>query len=136
MTEGSITHNNTLHKSERICSMSIIDRLFKGGQSRSMSAYPIRVVYTEIDSDDTDTPCQILVSVPKKCFKRAVKRNRVKRQLRESYRRNKDIVISKLAHSEGKNLVMAFIWLDNNLHDSIEIEAKMKNLLHRISEKL
>lgn len=135
MTERSITHTNTLGKSERLCSKSIIDRLFKGGLSRSMSAYPIRVVYTEIDSADVAS-CQMLVSVPKKCFKRAVKRNRVKRQVREAYRQHKNIIADKLAKHEGKALAMAFIWLDSNLHDSAEIDAKMNNLMHRISEKL
>lgn len=135
MTERSSIHTNTLGKSERLCSKSIIDRLFKGGQSRSMSAYPIRVVYTEIDSADI-APCQIMVSVPKKCFKRAVKRNRVKRQIREAYRQHKDVVIEKLAKHEGKALAIAFIWLDSNLHDSAEIDAKVDSLMHRISEKI
>ena len=77
-----------------------------------------------------------MVSVPKKCFKRAVKRNRVKRQIREAYRLNKAIVTEQMKKHEGKHLTMAFIWLDAELHDTDEIKSKMINLLGRISERL
>lgn len=77
-----------------------------------------------------------MVSVPKKCFKRAVKRNRVKRQIREAYRLNKAIVTEQMKKHESKYLTMAFIWLDAELHDTDEIKTKMINLLGRISERL
>lgn len=135
MTERSITRTNTLRKAERVCSKNTIDNLFKGGKSRSITAYPLRVVYLEADGSNKAT-CQVLVSVPKKCFKRAVKRNRVKRQIREAYRLNKHIVADTMAEHEGKSLTMAFIWLDTNLHSTGEITAKVKSLLGRINEKL
>ena len=75
-----------------------------------------------------------MVSVPKRFFKRAVKRNRVKRQIREAYRRNKGIVLRAMEKEPGKVVEMAFIWIDQNLHQSREIEGKMKKMLHRISE--
>ena len=106
--------SNSFPKQERICSKRIIDKLFNGRESHAMSAYPIRVVYrfeTKEDEDEGLSKVQVLMSVPKRCFKRAVKRNRVKRQ-------------------------MAFIWLDNALHPTKEVEDKVINLLQRISEKL
>ena len=78
----------------------------------------------------------MLVSVPNKCFKRAVKRNRVKRQLRQAYRTNKHVVMEAARTLEGKTLVMAFIWLDAKLHDSARIDAKMLNLMEILCEKL
>lgn len=133
----SASKAENLTKQERICSKLLVDRLFNGGKSHSMSAYPIRVVYMYLQADDVadDTPnTQLLVSVPKKCFKRAVKRNRVKRQLREAYRRNRELVSEKV--ETGCSLVMAFIWLDSKLYDTSIVEAKMKNLFQRISEKI
>ena len=133
----SASQAENLTKQERVCSKLLIDRLFNGGKSHSMSAYPLRVVYMYLQPDDVvnDEPnTQILVSVPKKCFKRAVKRNRVKRQVREAYRRNRSIVSEKL--SDGCRLVMAFIWLDPKLYDTAVVEVKMKNLIQRISEKI
>lgn len=135
MTERSINNLYTLRKSERTCSKIAIDNLFKGGHSRSLSAFPIRVVYLVSDTPQQEQ-CQIMVSVPKKCFKRAVKRNRVKRQIREAYRLNKAIVTEQMKKHEGKYLTMAFIWLDAELHHTDEIKSKMINLLGRISERL
>ena len=135
MTERSINNLYTLRKSERTCSKIAIDNLFKGGHSRSLSAFPIRVVYLVSDTPQQEQ-CQIMVSVPKKCFKRAVKRNRVKRQIREAYRLNKAIVTEQMKKHESKYLTMAFIWLDSELHDTDEIKSKMINLLGRISERL
>lgn len=59
----------------------------QAGASRSFSVFPLRAVYMSVDRQEV--PASILISVPKKRFKRAVKRNRVKRQIREAYRKNK-----------------------------------------------
>ncbi len=77
----------------------------------------------------------ILISVPKKRFKRAVKRNLVKRQVREAYRKNKHLLLDALA-SRNKRLIIAFIWLDNHIHSSAEAEEKVKKLLFHIVERL
>lgn len=125
----------TLDKKERLNSKAVIERLFAGG-SKSFPSYPLRVVYMPQESDEKDAPAaSILISVPKKRFKRAVKRNLVKRQVREAYRKNKHLLLDALA-SKNKRLVLAFIWLDNNIHSSAEVEEKVKKLLLHIAEKL
>ena len=53
-----------------------------------MSAFPIRVVYRLVDQQPDMALVQMLVSVPKKHFKRAVKRNLLKRRVREAFRLN------------------------------------------------
>ena len=68
-------------------------------------------------------------------FKRAVKRNLVKRQVREAYRKNKHLLLDALA-SRNKRLIIAFIWLDNHIHSSAEVEEKVKKLLFHIVERL
>ena len=73
----------TLGKSERLCSKKLVERLFAGG-NKSFPAFPLRVVYMPLDIEDEGAEVSILVSVPKKRFKRAVKRNLVKRQVREA----------------------------------------------------
>ena len=101
-----------------------------------MVAFPLRAVYLLEDTNGETAPVSILVSVPKRCFKRAVKRNRVKRQVREAYRLNKHYIINKVESLEGKSLMIAFIFLDDKLHDTREMETKVKNLLQRIGEKI
>lgn len=137
------THH-TLGRQERIKSSKLIDELFSGGKSQSMAAFPLRVVWS-IKEQDSPLTTQILVSVSKRHFKRAVKRNRVKRQIREAYRLNKDI----LNHSPHKSvaspfgedggapqLFLAFIWQSDEILPTAVVEERMKNLLTRLSEKL
>ena len=125
--------NHTLCKAERLHSRKLIERLFGGGQSRSMSAFPLRVVYISLSlsSENTELPssAQMLVSVPKRCFRRAVKRNRVKRQVREAYRRHKSLL-------EGQPVIMAFIWLDTKLYPSSLVEERVAGLIMRVKEKI
>lgn len=82
------------------------------------------------------TQAQILVSVPKRQFKRAVKRNRVKRQLREAYRKNKYLLLDGLKDTPETNVAIAFVWIDNNLRETAEVETKVCNLLMRLRERI
>lgn len=124
----------TLHKSERLCSKKLIERLFAGG-NRSFPSFPLRVVYMPLEADETEADASILVSVPKKRFKHAVKRNLVKRQVREAYRHHKHILLDALQASEKpKKMILAFIWLDSNIHPTEEVEIKVKKLLQHIAE--
>lgn len=126
--------SHTFSKAERLCSKKLIERLF-GGEGKSFPAFPLRVVYMPFTEEEMAADVSILVSVPKKRFKRAVKRNRVKRQVREAYRRNKHILTEALAAQEGApRMALAFIWLDGKLHPSVEVEQKVKKLLHHIAE--
>ena len=120
----------TLSKAERLNSKAMIERLFAGG-NKSFPAFPLRVVYMWLDASEGEVPVSILISVPKKRFKRAVKRNLVKRRVREAYRKNKQLLTDALV-AKNKRLVLAFIWLDNEIHPSAEIEGKVKRLLFHI----
>lgn len=123
----------TLRKAERQNKQLVIGKLFEG-EGKSISAFPLRVVYMLTERND-EAPASILVSVPKRHFKRAVKRNRTKRQIREVYRLNKQSLHQALA-DKPYGVVVAFIWLDKDLHDTGEISLKVKGLLERIIHKL
>ena len=84
----------------------------------------------------TETNVQVLISVPKKHFKRAVKRNRVKRQVREAYRKHKSYVTLRVKELTDKQLLIAFIWLSNELTDSVTVDQRVYNLLQRIGERI
>ncbi len=132
----SATDALTLSKEERICSKLLIDKLFKGNASFSMSAFPLRVVCLKQERNNHEPQDMMLVSVPKRYFKRAVKRNRVKRQVREAFRKNKSLLLDKMCEDENSQIAVAFIWLDDKLYDTAFVENRVKSLLHRISEKL
>ena len=126
----------TLSKEERICSKKLIEQLFNGGTARSMSSFPLRVVFTTIERQPGQPPASIIVSVPKRHFKHAVDRNRVKRQLREAYRHHKQLLADALTDMPGKAVALSLIWMDSHHRPSGEVEHKLQNLLTRIAEKL
>ncbi len=123
---------NRLRKPERLSRKKIIEKLFAGG-SRSFSIFPLRVVWLPVE--ELDVQASLLVSVSKRRFKRAVKRNRVKRQIREAYRLNKQTLLEALAEKDLR-LALAFIYLSDELTDSAVIAEKMKIALARIVEKV
>jgi ribonuclease P protein component len=83
----------TLGKEERLKSNKLIEKLYQEGTS--IKVFPLRMVY--IQTTHTSTyPAQMGVSVPKRNFKRAVDRNRLKRLLRESYRKEKYTIYSQI----------------------------------------
>ena len=121
-------------KQERMVSRLLIETLFGGGCSHSMAAFPLRVVYTTRERREDEAPIQLLISVPKKHFKHAVDRNRVKRQIRESYRRHKELLTGSLPDSQ--QLLIACVWLSDRQESSLSIEQKLVSLMRRIGEKL
>ena len=124
----------TLSKEERICSKKLINELFTGN-GRSMTAFPLRVVFMKRTIVDDQPRAAMLVSVPKRYFKHAVDRNRVKRQVREAFRRHKSMITQNLT-DDHESVAMAFVWLTNEKYPSSEVENRMVRLLTHISECL
>jgi len=123
----------TLRKRERMVSRKLIETLFGGG-SLSMAAFPLRVVFMKKGRTEYDSPIEILISVPKKRFKHAVDRNRVKRQVREAYRHHKQQLYDALPADQ--QLLLAFVWLSDQHISTKEVEKRVCNLLQRMPEKL
>ena len=122
----------TFPKPEHLCLQLEIESLFAAG-SRSMTAFPLRVVYREVPH--TSGPAvKVLMSVSKRRFKHAVDRNRAKRQLREAYRLNKYTLLNVLP--EGTGVHIAFLWLSDRPVSSRVVHSRVAALLLRVAEKL
>ena len=124
---------NTFKKSERLCSRILMDRLFQG-DSHSISAYPLRAVFLPVGTNE-QKGVSVLISVPKKRFHDAVDRNRVKRQLREAYRKHKHSLAEQMTARE-QGLLIAFIYVSAQIEPTAAIEKRMVRLLEKISEAL
>lgn len=126
----------TLPKKERLCSKTLIDRLFSD-RSLVKKSWPIKVVYHVGErKDEQDTQVEILVSVSKRHFKRAVKRNLVKRQLREAYRHHKDIILDALVEMPKAKLTLAFLWMEDKIYDTSFVEGKMVEVMKKVAQSV
>ena len=86
-SQPSAQRKYTFPKEEHLCRKKLIEELFSK-QGSSFGVYPLRIVWIKT-AGPTTVPPQVLISVSKRTFKRAVDRNRLKRLVREAYRLNK-----------------------------------------------
>ncbi len=121
-------------KKERMVSRLEIEKLFGGFGAHSVVRYPVRMVYALEERQQGDVPVRLLVSVSKRHFKHAVDRNRVKRQLREAYRKNKQLLYSAIP--DDRQLKIACVWLSDHHEQSAVIESDFVQLVKRIVEKI
>lgn len=116
----------TFQKKEKLCSKKQFDKLFADGSS--FLAYPLKVVFIETENTDR-FPARVAFAVSKKLFKRAVKRNLLKRRMREAYRLNKPEFYLKLGN---KKVAVIFIYVAKEILEYSQIETAMKRALKRI----
>ena len=119
---------NKFPKSERLHSKKQIEQLFNQGDS--FTIYPLKVVYLKKPLEST-LPNQVLVSIPKKNFKRSVDRNKLKRRIKEVYRLHKQVLENKQA---GFYLLIGYIYVGKEISSYQIIEEKLKQSLERLKE--
>lgn len=122
----------TFSKAERLCGEIRINELFT--QGKAFIVFPLRVVYMS-EPKQANVSVKLLVSVPKKRFKRAVKRNLLKRRMREAYRLNKQ-QIESLVSEKNYTLNLAFSYVANEELPYALIEKKMLEAFNKIGDRL
>ncbi|HKJ49687.1 MAG TPA: ribonuclease P protein component [Christiangramia sp.] len=120
--------NESFGKSEKLKSKKLIDQLFVEG--KSIKAYPLKLVYVPFENLE-EPELKTGVSVPKKLVKTAVKRNRIKRMMREVFRKNKYLVNKHLSSSHA----FMFIYISRDEITYEKLEACMINILEKFSQK-
>lgn len=109
-------------KNEKLKRQKLIERLIQEG--RAEKAFPLKAISLEDPSLDS---IQVAFTVPKRNFKNAVDRNRIKRLMREAYRINKENFIGK----SGKKFAVLFIYLGKEMPSYSRLEKTMVALLKR-----
>ena len=119
-------------KYERICKENDIQGLFDKGQG--INVYPYRVVYLFRRDESRPVTCRLLVSVSKKRFHHAFKRNRVKRLMREAWRRSK-APLYEICQRDNISVDVALVYTATVIHSFDEMFAKtqkaVKELINR-----
>ncbi|MBR9861249.1 ribonuclease P protein component [bacterium] len=118
----------TFNKSERLTDVRLIDAIFKR-KGHSVFKPPVLLAYLETELN-SPFPAQVLISVSKKKFNKAVDRNRIRRMMREAYRLHKHKLYEALEQKQ-KTIAIAFIYLDAKqpTYDLLE-----KNIILAIDE--
>ena len=116
-------------KKEKLKSKKLIEKLFKEG--KTLTSFPYKLIYLKVEVP-VDAKLITGVAVPKKNFKSAVKRNRIKRLLRESYRLNKHLVFN---NSEG-NFAFLILYLGKEMPTYPEVEKGMQKILQKFLKKI
>ena len=116
-------------KYERICKENDLQSLFE--QGAGFSCYPYRVVYRFFPVGDKPATCRLLLSVSKKRFHHAFKRNRVKRLIRESWRKNK-APLCEICHRDTISLDVALIYQATVIHSYEEMVTKTAKAVNEV----
>jgi len=120
----------TFTKAERLCSRKAIERLFSEGQS--FAKYPIRLVWMPLSTAaEAEFSVQVALSVPRKKFKKAVHRNRIRRLMREAYRTNKHRLYRELATGEGEHYAFMLIYTAMEELPLKQIEEAIQGIIRR-----
>ena len=128
---ASAAPRQTFSKKERLCAKKDITLLLNKGRYFSVDGI-FRVCLLERKSEgepaeqtaSPTAPARLLISVPKRHFKRAVRRNLLKRRIREAYRRNKPEC----------SVDMMVIYLPADILEYEPIETAMRNVIARVDE--
>ncbi|MEI6696034.1 MAG: ribonuclease P protein component [Bacteroidota bacterium] len=120
----------TFKKEERLCSKKSIDFLFAKGKSFYLHPFKIKWTFEDIKMI---SPVQILIVVPKRYFKKAHDRNKIKRHIREAYRKNKSILYDSLEAKE-KQIILGIIYNEKDIFSYNIIEEKIILTLQRLTQ--
>ena len=127
-----MTTKRTLSKRERLKSSVIMEQLFSSGNSIKSGPF---VLLWRIQKLSSSVAIQVGFSVPKKKFKKAVTRNKIRRLIKEAYRLQKTGLFDTVLKSE-KQLALFILYRDNNESTQKELQDKIIVALSRLENEL
>lgn len=121
-------YRHTFSKDDRLTGKRNIDHLFQNG--KWISGHIFKLVFIPVPYNDKN-PLKVLLSVPKKNFKSAVKRNLIKRRIRESFRLQKNNLYQKL-RSVQKSFYLGIIYTNTEVQAYQVINKELNALIAKL----
>lgn len=119
----------TFKKEERLCSKKLFEELAAG--KNSFFSHPLKLIWLQKETLPCDVPVQAAFTVPKRLFKKAVDRNRIKRIMREAYRLNKHVLYEYCNESNSK-FALLFVYVAKDSPNFNLMQEKLVLLLQRV----
>lgn len=119
----------TLGKEEKLKGVKQIELLFKHG--KRIKLFPIQLIYLPVEQT-ADFPIKVGFSVPKRNIKLAVNRNKIKRLMREAYRKNKHLYSKHVA----SNYVFMFIYMGKEKENFEKLQLVIQNIAKQFSQQI
>lgn len=124
--------NYRLGKEYRLCRKKLIDEIFI--DLKSVKKFPFLMHY-RLTEEPLEKPFQVVFSAPKRIFRNAVKRNRIKRIMREVFRHEKHI-LEEFLTQEGKYLSLFLVYTSSEELDQKILSEKFRKLIHSLIDNL
>lgn len=121
--------NNNFPPSNRIKSREESTLLFNKG--KRLNSFPFRIVYQFVDTEGIND-FKLMISVPKRIFKKAVDRNHVKRQIKEVIRTNKWL----LPQIKGKSLLVGIIYNEPEIREFNDLRERLILSLRKLNKRV
>ncbi|KHJ39701.1 ribonuclease P [Pedobacter glucosidilyticus] len=125
--------NFQLTKEERLCSKKLLTELFNNGSS--FLFYPFRITWL-INQTPQKYPAQIVISVPKRRFKKSVDRNLIKRRIKEAYRLQKATSLYPFLENQQKQVLVAFNYVGKEILDYQYLYEKLSLALLNLEKQM
>ena len=126
--------NQTLGKDYKLCSQKIIQQIFE--EKRSVKQFPFVINYCFAELP-TEKSFQIVIAAPKRIFRKAHDRNRIKRLCRETIRKNKYLLEEYLS-AANKQIALFFVYTNKEemVYDVLlkKTESLFKKLIIELSK--
>lgn len=124
--------NETFGKEYKLCSQKLIKELFDSGNKSFSFPFAYHFKLVELTSS---APFQVTISVPKRKFKHAHDRNRIKRLIREAIRKNK-LILEEPLKNNNQQLALFLIYSHDAEVDINTLMLKINTLFNKLNESI
>ena len=117
-------------KGERLCGVKAVSELFAGG--KFLSEPPLKIIYLTAPAEKSVSTIRVLISVPKRNFRKATDRNLIKRRIREAWRLSRMPLAERLSDS-GRRMDLAIIWNDTQIMPYDTVLKSVTGVISRLT---